>query len=108
MNVFTTDHPMVSMPSCLDTKARPLLSFVCRIFAITLFLTPFVYGWLVYCVVTDDVQCTDEPDGPVLMFGIPVSFVFSLVCSVLMVSVYRLIVWYIGTRRIQQHTNSAC
>ena len=102
MNVFATDHPMTSVPSCLDTKAHPLLSFICRIFAVTLVLTPFVYGWLVYCVVTDDVQSTDEPDGPILMFGIPVSFVFSLVCSVLVVSVYRLIVWLVRTREFQK------
>jgi hypothetical protein len=96
MNVFTTDHPMTSVPSCLDTKAHPLLSFICRIFATTLVLTPFVYGWFVYSVATDDVQSTDVPDGPILMFGIPASFVFSLVCSVLMVSVYRLIVFLFG------------
>jgi hypothetical protein len=107
MNIFTTDHPMTSVPSCLDIKARPCLSFVCRIFATTLILTPLVYGWFVYSVVTDDAQCTDEPDVPILMFGIPVSFVFSFVCSILMVSAYRLIAWYIRTRGIQQNANSA-
>jgi len=107
MNVFTTDHPMTSMPSCLDTKAHPLLSFVCRIFAVTLVLTPLVYGWLVYSVVTDDVSSTDDPDGPILMFGIPASFVFSFVCSVLMVSAYRFVVWLVRTREFQKTEISA-
>jgi hypothetical protein len=98
---------MTSVPSCLDTKAHPLLSFICHIFTITLVLAPLVYGWFVYSVVTDDVQCTDDPDGPILMLGIPASFVFSLICSVLMVSAYRFVMWLVRTREFQKTEISA-
>jgi hypothetical protein len=91
MNVFTTDHPMTSQPSYFDTKAHPLLSFICGVFVTTLMLAPLVFGYVVYAVATDDVQCTDEPDGPLFILGIPVSFVLSFICAFPLVLAYRLI-----------------
>ena len=107
MNVFTTDHPMTLAPSCFDTKAHPWLSFIGNIFVTTLILTPLVYGYFVYAVVSDDVECTDEPDGPIIVLGIPVTFVFSLICAFLMVSARRLCVRYFRRKQFQKYAEQA-
>jgi hypothetical protein len=94
MNVFTTDHPLVSQPSCFDTKERPWLSFVSSTSVLALILTPLVYGYLLYCAATDGVECTDEPPFPgswaEFLVGGAAVFVFCLFCALLLVSGYRL------------------
>jgi len=49
MNPFTTDHPLASQSSWFDTRAHPVLSFVCSTFVLALISTPLVlvslYDW---------------------------------------------------------------
>jgi len=114
MNIFSTDHPMVSQPSCFDAKAYPWRSFFCNVVVLALIFTPLLYGCAVYSAVSDDVQCTDDPRlqmffGSWAIFGssVCVTFAFCFVCAVLTVSVYRLLAWYFRKSLLKAHGTQA-
>jgi len=95
MNPFTTDHPLVSQPSCFDAKAHPWLSFIFRTFVSTLLITPLIFGCLVYYAFGDDAQSADESVWPESLsdFAIVLAiiFIFSFICSFLLLLTWRLI-----------------
>lgn len=85
----------------------PKLSFVCSSLFLALILTPFVYGYVLYSAVTDEVQCTDDPPLPETWadFRWEISFVFllCLCCAcffVLLYRVYRL--WSLYFRKTRE------
>jgi hypothetical protein len=97
MSRFTTEHPLGSQPSLFDAKKYPKLSFVCSSLVLALTLTPFLYGYGIYCALTDGVICTDEPPLPNswadFFWEVSELFLFCLFCACLFVSAYRLLSW---------------
>ena len=93
MNVFTTDHPLVSQTSWFDTKAHPVLSLVCNAFTFAVVLTPFVLVGLCCCAMSD---MGGEPEPfpelwMALVLGSVLAFGISLVGAVPIVLAYRLL-----------------
>jgi hypothetical protein len=105
MNIFTTDHPLVSQSSCFDAREHPWISFLSTTSVLALILTPLVYGFILYDAFTDGVECTDEPPFPgswpeFLLAGAAV-LVFCFVCALLLVSGYRLLQYFCKQRSPQ-------
>jgi hypothetical protein len=100
MNVFTTDHPLVSQPSPFDSKKFPMVSFVCSSLIMALGFLPFVVTFYVYTVFSDAIEFGAEYDFPDswTLFIVEV-FGLCLFCSVLFVSAYRLVAWYFRNKR---------
>jgi hypothetical protein len=93
MNVFTTEHPLTSQPSWFERREYPVLSFVCSVFVSALILTPVILGGLYYYDLSDiGAEATPLPDSGLDFFiGCVFSFIVSLVCSLLVVTGYRLV-----------------
>jgi hypothetical protein len=110
MNIFTTDHPLVSQASCFDARKHPWISLLCRANVLALILTPLVYGFILYDAFTDGVECTDEPPFPgswteFLLAGAAV-LVFCFVCALLLASGYRLL-QFIWKQRLPRYEKFA-
>lgn len=93
MNIFTTEHPLDCVPSWHDTKAHPLLSFVCGVLILGLMLTPFVLVRLILYAFGDIGAEPNPFPNPVLalLVGSVLAFASSLVCAVPVVLAYRLL-----------------
>jgi hypothetical protein len=93
MSIFTTDHPLTSQPSWFDTRAFPLLSFVCSVFVAALIFTPFILAGLYFYLISDiGAEPRPFPDPWFdLAVGISVSFVIGIICASPVVLVYRLL-----------------
>ena len=92
MNVFTTDHPLASQSSWFDTRAHPLLSFVCNTVVLALILTPLVLVRLYYYAISDigaEPNPFPEP-WKALFMGSVLAFAVSLVGAFPVVLLYRL------------------
>jgi hypothetical protein len=110
MNIFTTDHPLVSQTSRFDAGKRPWISLLCSASVLALILTPLVYGFILYDAFTDGVECTDEPPFPgswteFLLAGAAV-LVFCFVCASLLLSGYRLLQFF-WKKRLPRYKKSA-
>jgi hypothetical protein len=93
MNIFTTEHPLDSVPSWFDTKEHPLLSFVCSVLVLALMLAPLVLVRLILYAFSDiGAEPNPFPD-PVaaLLVGSVLAFALSLVCAIPVVLAYRLL-----------------
>ena len=53
MNPFTTDHPLASRSSWLDTREHPRLSFLCSTVLVALVLAPIALLRLYYYAISD-------------------------------------------------------
>jgi hypothetical protein len=93
VNIFTTEHPLASQPSWFDTKAFPVLSFVCSVVVLALMLAPLVFVRLCYYVFSDIGAEADPFPDPCLaiLLGSVLAFAFSLVCAFPVVLAYRLL-----------------
>ena len=93
MNVFTTDHPIVSQTSCFDRRAHPALSFVCTVFAIAFGLFPALFGWVLYEYGQSDFTETtgDQLTFEEVLILAGVIFLFCGLCAAAIVSIYRLL-----------------
>jgi uncharacterized membrane protein (DUF485 family) len=96
MNVFTTDHPMVSQPSWADAKAHRRLSALGDALALAVVLTPFAVVLLFCLLVEDDAYVYTTPSLPSdvgwgLAMGAVLAFVASYVCALLIVLGYRFV-----------------
>jgi hypothetical protein len=94
MNVFATDHPLLSQTSLFDTKRHPALSYFCSLLVAALVLFPLVFGYALYLMASDDAQST----GDYMTFGDWLAgtagcFAVCLFCAWVMVSIYRLAAW---------------
>jgi hypothetical protein len=96
MNVFTTDHPMVSQPSWAGAKAQRRLAALGDALALAIVLTPFALT-LLFCLLDDDGAYVDTTpmlasDIPgILVMGAVFAFVASYVCALLIVLGYRFV-----------------
>lgn len=96
MNVFTTDHPMVSQPSCFDARAHPWSSYFWSVVVLAGILTPFLYGFVLYSDMHDAFEIGSETAPfPTSLTefaaGAGASFLCCLMLAVVLVSVYRLL-----------------
>ena len=93
LNIFTTEHPIDSVPSWFYTKENPLLSFVCSVLVLALMLTPLVLVGLIHYAFSDiGAEPNPFPD-PVLalLVGSVLAFALSLVFAIPAVLAYRLL-----------------
>ena len=94
MNLFTTDHPMMSQTSWFDAKAHPRLSFVCSLAVLALVFSPVVLFRLCDYVV-NDADDTTPGDFPEFWWLMTVGSLFAYginwVCAVPLVLGYRLL-----------------
>jgi len=98
MNIFATDHPLVSQsPSWFDAKAHPRLSFILSASVLSLCLVPFILVQL-YRYAISDIGAEPNPFPQpclALLVGGVLAFVVGLFCSVPVVLAYRLTVrWW--------------
>jgi hypothetical protein len=103
MNVFTTDHPMMSQTSWFDAKEHPRLSFICSVAVLALALSPFVLFWFCDYVVNDGDNTTPEaaPEGwCVLTLGSLLAYAIGLVCAAPVVWIYRVVMWKTSRLRL--------
>jgi hypothetical protein len=91
VNLFTTDHPIVSQTSCFDRKAHPVLSFVCTAFAIVLGLFPALFSWATYELRDFPETTGDQLTFDEVLMGAGLIFVFSCFCATTIVSLHRLV-----------------
>ena len=100
MNVFTTDHPMASQPSCFDAREYPWASFFYRILVVALLLLPLLAGFVLYSIGNDDAVTPEDSPGSVLEFITGV-FALSLLLAFGIVLAYRLLAWHFQKKRLQ-------
>ena len=92
MNVFATDHPLVSQsPSWFDVRAHPRLSFVCSSSWLALLLAPLVLARLYYYAISDTGAEPNPFPQPwwALFFGSVLAFALSYLFTCPAVLVYR-------------------
>ncbi len=95
MNVFTTDHPMVSQPPCFDTRRHPALSFVWSSLILALMFTPLVILFYVAGVCSDAYEIGAEYDFPDSWpWFIAEVFALCFFVASALVSAYRLLEWH--------------
>ena len=99
MNVFTTDHPMASQPSCFDAQKYPWASFFYRILVVALLLLPLLTGFVLYSIGNDDAVTPEDSPDSVLGFMSAV-FTLSLLLAFGIVSAYRLLRWHFQKKRL--------
>jgi hypothetical protein len=96
MNPFCAEHPIVSQPSMLDSKAYPMLSYFCRSCVLAVILTPVFFGLMLY----SDLNYLNEIGAQVglislswldLVLGMGETFVFCLLIALVLVWLCRLI-----------------
>jgi hypothetical protein len=92
MNVFTTDHPMASQPSCFDAKAHPVLSYFGGVVLLALLFWPLMLFGLYEYAMTDIGADNPFPEpGWALLMGSILAFVLSLISACPLLLVYRLV-----------------
>ena len=97
MNVFTTDHPLASQPSCFDAQEYPWRSFFCSIVVLALVLLPLLAGLALYLIASDE-MFTQEDLPPSVIGFIAVVFAWCLFLALGCVSAYRLLAWHFQKR----------
>jgi hypothetical protein len=101
VNVFATDHPLTSQPSCFDKKLHPRLSIICSSLVAALFFTPFVIVFVVFSAITDDSGYSErvlpESWGE---FGVFIAWAFTICAAgaLVLVSAYRVITLFFPAR----------
>lgn len=105
MNIFTTDHPMISdAPYFVCPKKHPFRAFIFKTFIWSLVLTPLCFGFFWYSEATDEISPpTGEamfPPQNLLMFlyELAPAFLFCLFFVPLLLFVSRLLMF--GLRRL--------
>ena len=108
MNPFVAEHPLVSQPSWFNAKAYPVLSLFCSTLVLGFVLTPFLFGWVCFVALTDDVGSTDDSPFPQslteLLVGIGIAFLICLFCALLLVSGFRLALLLFRSNQVKHET----
>jgi len=99
MNVFSTEHPMASQPSCFDAQEYPWASFFCSILVVALLLWPLLAGFVLYSIGNDDAATPEDSPDSVLGF-ISAVFTLSLLLAFGVVSAYRLLRWHFQRKQL--------
>jgi len=99
MNVFTTDHPMASQPSCFDPQEYPWASFFYSILVVALLLLPLLAGFVLYSIGNDGAVTPEDSPDSVLEFITGV-FALSLFLAFGIVSAYRLLRWHFQRKQL--------
>ncbi len=95
MNVFSTEHPMVSQAPVFDARTYPFLNFVWNSLLITVVLVPAFIALYVYSVCKDAVEIGAEYDFPDSWACFTAkAFAFCFCFAVLLVAGYRLVEGY--------------
>ena|ERR1051326_7568146 len=103
MNVFTTEHPLVSQPSIFDAKEYPKLSLICRSLVCAFVLTPLIYALIFFSDLADGVETTPgaypSPSWTDIVLGIMVLFLFWFSCAFSLIGMYRQLKGYCQGKR---------
>lgn len=102
MNVFATDHPMTSQPSCFDAEVHPWLSYFGQSLVLALALLPVAAVLVLYLIATDDYYGPPEAPPGVGEVGM-VILVYCLALAFLLVAGYRALGWFseVSTRELE-------
>ena len=106
MNIFTTDHPLHSVPLHSDSKKAALFSYFGHMLSVALVLCPFFVGFYLFVNLADNHGTTDYTPDPiwVVMVGAVIESLFvAFVC----VSLHRLVAWFFRKFRKKRLTYAA-